>query len=168
VADYRDNGLELGQVYVSLIAAFREGGGGDRSRDWLADEIEQQVRNAEDDARRGWLAEHPLATLKPTHFLTDAARIEIALRIAYHYLVVLPGMWAHVQDYWGRSFPGGVRLYLEDSNEPAISDSELMQQDTDTAAGALRELANDLHTRFPDEVHLYDWLYKAEERHHGH
>ncbi len=168
MAAHREDDLELGQVLAGFVASLREQRDGSYPLKWLADEIEQQVEVAEADARSEWFARHELTKDNPNQFLSNASRIEIALRIAYHYLVVLPGMWFRVQHYWRGRFPDGVGLYLADSDEPVLAHLEFPAQDIQSAAAEIRELVNRLHARFPDRISLYSWLYTIEESHHGH
>ncbi len=153
---------------AGFTASLREQRDGSFPLKWLADEIDLQVEDTEADARSEWIAKHGLINDRPDQFLSNASRIEIALRIAYHYLVVLPGMWYRVQHYWRGRFPDGVRLYLADSDEPVLAHLEFPAQDVQSAAAEIRELVNRLHARFPDTIPLYSWLYPIEENPHGH
>lgn len=167
MASQSEDDLELGQVLAGFIASLREQRDESFRLEWLADELEQQVEGGEADARDEWIANHGLERERPDQFLSNAGRVEIALRVAYHYLVVLPGMWLRVQHYWRARFPNGVRLCLADSEEPILAQLEFPAQDIQSAAAEIRELVNRLHARFPESIPLYRWLFPVEESHHG-
>lgn len=135
---------------------------------WLADEIEQQLAAAEADARREWRAARTPSDTPPDHFLSDSQQLEIAMRTAHHYLVVLPGMWAHVRRFWSVRKAQDVVLYPEDSDQPFELDPHEAEIMASAASEAIIGIVSELHKAYPNEVGLFSWLFEPAGEGHDH
>jgi hypothetical protein len=157
-----DVSFELTRALGAFLESLREGRDSLTSLGWLADEIAQQLQLAEIETRKERLASGETDPVVAERFLTAADRMEMALRIAFHYLVVIPSMWIHVQSYWADKLPHGIVLYPADSDAPWLS--EVSVDDVHRASNIISELVHRLHERFPSQVPIYSWLTQSEER----
>lgn len=125
---------------------------------WLVDAINAELLHAEQMASLDWLVANNTDRDGNSRVLSEADRLEIALRVAYHHLVVVPRMWAHVRQFWRAHGQVTVRLMDRRSNDfielPALPGNDVAME----AANYISQFVDRVEEHYGLAIRQHGWL----------
>lgn len=97
--------------------------------------------------------------------LTPARRLEIALQVAYHQLVAVPRMWAHVSRFWRTHEQIRVRLMDTVTNEPIELPWHSNDDVSSVAFDYISRFVDQLEEHYGLPIRQHGWLSSQERPH---